>query len=141
MSFNTDTSDDERMYICFGFGCMNIGCLVDAIYGCSIKNECCCFKHDCCFLTSNFLTCRDKSEGEYIRIGCLCDAITLQIPRVICKQTCHLMCLVCACSVPPDEEVPCILACCTIVIAVIDCNLRTKCQNCMTLGETREIKN
>jgi hypothetical protein len=134
-SYRLDVIDEDTIYICFGFGCVNMGFLTDNFHGCSMKNECCCIMHEYCFLKREYLTCCDKLEGHYIRIGCGCDALTIKMPTVCCKQQCHFMCLICACSIPPDEEVPCILACCSIVCGTLECT--PICKNCMTFGQIK----
>lgn len=132
-----DVIDENKTYICFGFGCLNIGLLVDKLNGCSMSNECCCCLHECCFLLSrNYLLCCDKAEGDHIRIGCGCDSCTLKKPVVCFKQQCHCLCLVCGCTLVPDEDVPSIFACFSIVCAAISCNVF--CQNCLTYGEVKK---
>lgn len=131
--YRLDIIDEDQIYICFGFGCMNMGFLMENFHGFSMKNEFGCCMHECCLLNRAHLTCCDKLEGHHVRIGCLCDAITFKVPEVVCKHQCHFMCLVCACSLPPDEEVPCVIACCSIVIGVLTC--RTICKNCITFGD------
>lgn len=134
-NYRLDVIDEDQIYICFGLGCANLGFLIDEFHGFSMKNECCCIMHEFCFLKRDYLTCCDKLEGHHIRIGCGFDAITCKVPEVICKNQCHCMCLVCACSIPPDDEVPCVLACCSIVCAILKCNMI--CKNCMTFGQVK----
>ena len=132
-SYKLDIIDEDDIYVCFGLGCANLGFLTDGFHGFSMKNECCCFMHECCLLKRDYLTCCDKLAGHHIRIGCLCDAVTIKAPTVCCKHQLHFMCLVCSCSIPPDEEVPCVLGCCSIVCATLKCNF--VCKNCVTFGE------
>jgi len=136
-SYRLDVIDEDKIYVCFGFGCMNIGFLMEGYHGFSMKNECCCCMHECCLLQRDYLTCCDKLEGHHIRIGCLCDAITCKIPSVCCKQQLHFMCGVVSCSIPPDEEVPCVIACCSVVCATMRC--QTIFKNCLTFGQLKEI--
>lgn len=131
--YRLDIIDEDQIYICFGFGCINMGFLMENFHGFSMKNEFGCCMHECCLLNRAHLTCCDKLEGQHVRVGCLCDAITFKVPEVVCKQQCHFMCLVCACSLPPDQEVPCVIACCSIVIGTLTC--RTICKNCITFGD------
>lgn len=129
-----DATDNDKTYVCFGFGCLNIGILIENLNGCSMSNECCCCLHEFCFLTQgSYLGCLDKSVGEHVRVGCGCDALTLKKPVICFKQQCHCLCLICGCSLIPDKEVPCIFACCSIVYSTMKCNVL--CQNCQTFGE------
>ena len=130
----------DKTYVCFGFGCINMGFLIENLDGCSMKNECCCCQHECCFLLSrNFLNCCDKEEGDHLRVGCGCDSLTLKKPVICFKQQGHCLCLVCACSAIPDEDVPSIFACCSVVCVTMKCNVF--CQNCLTFDEIKQSVN
>ena len=129
-----DSINENRTYVCFGFGCLNIGFIKDYPNGCSMSNECCCCLHECCLLRSrNYLTCWDKSDGDHIRVACGFDSLTLKKPVICFKQQNHCLCFVCGCSLIPDEEVPCIFACCSLVYSTVKCNVF--CQNCLTFAE------
>lgn len=129
-----DVLDKNKTFVCFGFGCLNIGFLTENLNGCSMSNECCCFLHECCFLlTHDYLNCWEKEEGDHIRLGCACDSCTIKKPVICFKQQCHFLCLMCGCSLIPDEDVPCVFACCTLVYSTIKCNIF--CQNCLTFAE------
>ena len=134
--YQLDVINEDDIYLCFSCGSANLGFLTSGFYGCSVKNECCCFVHEFCCLNRDYLTCCDKQDSHYVRLGCGCDAITFKQTEVCCKQQCHSMCLVCSCSIPPDEEVPCVLACFSIVIASLQCKMI--CKNCVTFGQIRE---
>lgn len=134
--YQLDIINEDEVFICFGFGCINIGFLTENFYGCSMKNEFCCLMHEFCCLNRPYLTCCDKLEGHHIRIGCFMDAITFKIPEVIIKNQIHCMCMVCSCSLPPDEEVPCIAACCSIVCG--KCEFKPLCKNCVKFGDIRD---
>ena len=130
----------DKTYVCFGFGCINMGFLIENLDGCSMKNECCCCQHECCFLLSrSFLNCCDKEEGDHLRVGCGCDSLTLKKPVICFKQQGHCLCLVCACSAIPDEDVPSIFACCSVVCVTMKCNVF--CQNCLTFDEIKQSVN
>ena len=135
-SYQMDVINEDNIYLCFSCGSANIGFLTSQYHGCSMKNECCCFMHEFCFLDRAYLTCCDKQDSHYIRLGCFCDAFTFKKTEVCCKQQCHSMCLVCSFSIPPDNEVPCVLACCSVVLASLECKMI--CKNCMTFGQIRE---
>lgn len=131
-----DPLDENKTFVCFGFGCLNIGFLKENLNGCSMSNECCCCLHECCFLLNHeYLNCWDKSEGDHIRIGCGGDACTIKKPVICFKQQCHCLCFMCGCSLIPDEDVPCIFAFCTLVYSTIKCNVF--CQNCLTFAEIK----
>ena len=131
-----DKIAEDKTFVCFGFGCMNIGFLIENLNGCSMSNECCCCLHECCFLRSrDYLLCCEKEKGDHLRVGCGVDSLTLKKPVICFKQQCHCLCLVCGCSAVPDEDVPCIFACCTVVYATITCHVF--CQNCLTFAEIR----
>jgi len=134
--YRLDVIDEDNIYICCGLGCINIGYLAEGCHGCSMKNECCCFMHEFCFVQRDWLTCCDKLPGHHIRVGCMCDACTIKVPSVCCKNQCHCMCLICACGFPPDNEVPCIAACCTIVCGKMEWKLIFK--NCVKFGEIKD---
>ena len=131
-----DPLNEDKTYVCFGFGCLNIGFMKQNLNGCSMSNECCCFLHECCCLISrDYLNCWNKAEGDHIRIGCGCDACTIKKPTICFKQQSHCLCLVCGCSLIPDADVPCVFACCSLVYSTVKCNVF--CQNCLTFGEIK----
>lgn len=120
----------DKQYILCGCCCVNMTVYLtcDHCLGISMSNECCCCLHECCFNDGHPMTCFDKEEGNIARIGCLCDALTFQNPKLCCKQSCHTCCLVTTASLPTSTESPFMLAC-------LFCILYPSFGHCLTIEE------
>lgn len=114
MSRSEPVIQENDPYVLIACGCLNMSiiCARPQCFGISIKNECGCCLHECCYMHSDPMTCFDKDHDHIMRIGCICDSCTIKYPKVICKHRCHTCCSILSCSIPSDMEVPCMGACC-----------------------------
>lgn len=127
----------DKQYVLCGCCCINMTMFLnyENSRGIAMSNECCCCIHECCFNEEHPLTCLDKDEGNIVRIGCLCDALTLKKPTLCCKQTCHTCCMLTTASLPTTPESP-------FLLAFLCCILYPKCGHCFTIEQvtTNSVK-
>ena len=78
--------------------------------GCASEQEClCCGQKHCFKLGANCYWCKGD-EASCCQLGCGFCAIFLKTPATCCKSEAQCCCCLQSCSVPPTQDMPCIVA-------------------------------
>merc|ERR1712127_1065557 len=100
---DTDALDQKKVTIISACCCCYEGYLCgDGCYGWMGSSTHCCIESEVC--------CKQGAD----KLCCICCALRLVSPSVCIKEQTQCCCLVAAVAIPPDDEVPCMLAQCCI---------------------------
>mmetsp|Transcript_30147 Transcript_30147/g.93251 ORF Transcript_30147/g.93251 Transcript_30147/m.93251 type:complete len:154 (+) Transcript_30147:1365-1826(+) len=114
---DADVVDEAQLLVIWGLVCCNVAfypVFPDCV-GCSSKGECLCLALKCCLKCGVApLACDALSEQVCCQLGCCCCAIGLKCPTVICKRQTQVLCVVENAALPPDEEIPAVIAVCCL---------------------------
>merc|ERR1719277_2563021 len=100
-----DSIDGDKVKVFEACICCYEGCLAmdDCQVGCAGNETCLCIHTDFC--------CKSGTE----KLCCLCCALKCESPTTCLKSEGQCCCLVGAAAIPPDSEVPCMIAQCCIM--------------------------
>lgn len=86
---------------------------VPACIGCSSKSECLCLDHEsCCKLNTKTYgpSCDLNKEGNICKLSLICCYYALKVPTTLCKGKSQCCCLASQGALPPDADIPIMLA-------------------------------